>query len=341
MNMLLNNFKPIFQDRMLNLLWSQWTAFGVAGHGKEWKGTPIDPEALLLTTCTISRYDARLFDAMLEWMENNGKYINVQRLKKIITTENFHGEHIFRAVAATVKNSVSVNKWRQSTNIILETKDPIPLFYLKGGKPMPIVGGHDAIFAKYGLQRNQFEPRRIAKKFPPRSTANLILRLRSLFGINVRCEIMANLLLKGPGSPRLLARETYYFPATISKTLDEMRDSGFIISRKEGRRRYHKLTPEAWHKLFLGDTTPEWIVWPRIFSALENIWCFLIDETIYDKSALTQASALRRILLSSTIDNIDTCGLDFTFGDIAHYPGEQLIPLFIERTEALLNILSQ
>ena len=110
MKTLLAGFRTTFREQALDLLWRQWVAMGVAGHGAAWQGAPIDPEALLLCTCTVARYDARMFDAMLEWMAVNGRHINVQRLTRMLGNEAFGGERLFRAVAAVTRDSVSSAK---------------------------------------------------------------------------------------------------------------------------------------------------------------------------------------------------------------------------------------
>jgi hypothetical protein len=337
----LSGYRSKFRDRVLDLLWSQWTALGVSGRGPEWHGPPIDPEALLLASCTIARHDARLFDAMVEWIGLHGRYVNVQRLKRILTNEPFGGKRVFGAVAAMAKNSVSAAKWARSAAVGGNVGKPVPLFYLKDGRPMPTVAESDPVFAKHGLLRDLFTPRGVVESFRPELTANLILRLRALFGVNARCEIVTYLLLNSRGSPRSLARDTYYFPATISKALGEMRNSGFVVARTEGRRRDHRLTPQAWRELLLGDVSPAWIVWPRILCGLECIWKLLWDETLHAKSLLAQASTLRRVLLKSAVDRIDTSGLDFAFGNISNHPGEKLIPFFIGEMTALLDLLAR
>ena len=73
MKMLLTSFRREFHDRLLDLLWRQWTALGVTGQVSPCKRTVLDPEALLLISCTVGRHDARLFDAMLEWLQVNGR----------------------------------------------------------------------------------------------------------------------------------------------------------------------------------------------------------------------------------------------------------------------------
>jgi len=56
------------------------------------------------------------------------------------------------------------------------------------------------------------------------------------------------------------------------------------------------------------------------------------------KEPLAQASSLRRLLLDCVVDKTETCGLDFTFGDLSAHPGERAIPLTIERTTHLLDL---
>ena len=87
----LANFRHELLDRLLDIVWRQWTTAGVSGHGKSWTGSVIDPEALLLFSTTIGRYEARLFDAIQEWLRVNGQFINVQRLKRILKEEQFAG----------------------------------------------------------------------------------------------------------------------------------------------------------------------------------------------------------------------------------------------------------
>jgi hypothetical protein len=339
MKTLLTDFRSEFRDRALDLLWRQWTTFGISGHGAQWAGSPIDPEALLLLTCTIGRYDARLFDGMVEWMGLNGQLINVQRLKRIIATEQYVGGQVLRAVAATVSDSVSAAKWATTAMSKNDTCQPRPLFFLKDGTPMPIVRQLDPSFEEHGLQRDPYEARGVAQVFQPDLVSNLILRLRALFGVNARCEIIAHLLLNEQVSPSALARDAYYLPLTISKAMTEMRGSGFLVSRINGRRRDHRLVPGTWRVLLLGEERPNPIVWPRLFRAIEILWEFLGDSNLTDKEPLAQASALRRVLIKSVVDKAETSGLDFAFGDLAAHPGETLIPFAVERITTLLTMM--
>jgi hypothetical protein len=341
MQTLLADFRTEFLDRLLDVLWRQWTALGVSGRGQTWTGATIDPDALLLLSCTIARYDARLFDAVLEWLRINGRFISVQRIKRMLKDEIFTGEPVLRAVAAVTTTSENEAKWaRMTRDGTKKQRKKEALFFLKNGAPLPVVQKPEPIFAKYGFLRDRVEERGVAEPFRPEPLENLLLRLRALLGVNARCEIFQFLLLNDRGSPRAMAKDCYYYPATISKALAEMSQSGFVVSRTEGRHRYYKLLPETWRDLFLGNKAKtSWVVWARFFSALEQVWLFLDQRDLASQSALAQASSLRRILKRSVVSQLDRSGSVFMFGDDSTHSGEALIPFFVAQMRTILNSL--
>jgi hypothetical protein len=115
----LTGFRAQFRQRMLDLLWRQWTALGVSGQLSPWKATPLDPEALLLVTCTVARQDARLFDAVLDWLGVNGRYVNVGRLRRMLKDYPFAGAEVYSAVAEKTSTPQHAVKWARS---LLSTK---------------------------------------------------------------------------------------------------------------------------------------------------------------------------------------------------------------------------
>ena len=226
------------------------------------------PDALLLFSCTMARYDARLFDAILEWLQINGRFNSVPRIKRMLKEESFAGEPVLLAMASATSTSENEARWvRMKRAGPKARRRGAPLFFSKKGTPLPVVREPDPNFARYGFVRDRFKARDVAESFRPELPSNLLLRLRALLGVNARCEIFQFLLLNGHGSPRAMARDCYYYPATISKALAEMSQSGFVVSRTEGRHRFYSLVPQTWEDLLLGNGSDmEWIVWPRLFS---------------------------------------------------------------------------
>lgn len=342
MQTLLTAFRVEFQERMLGLLWRQWTALGVTGQGPlPWRRTPLDPEALLLLSCTLARHDARLFDAMLDWMGVNGRYLNAQRLRRMLAEGRFAGDDVLAAVVATAGVTGHSVKWtRSSRPAAMPPQPPNALFVLPDGAPLPVMRDPDPMFLAHGLLRDPYEPRGVAQTFRPDSTANLLLRLRAFLGVNARCEILAYLLLNGRGSPRAIARACCYYPATVSKALAEMADSGYVVSRVEGRHRHYALASDAWHALLCVDGNhPTWVTWASLFSALGQAWTFLHAAERDGQSPLAQASALRRLLEPAILDGFARSGLPIVFGDDRAYEGEALLPFFVDGMSRTLDVV--
>lgn len=336
----LSDYKSLVQDRLLNLLWRQWTALGVIGHAAPWQKTLIDPEALLLVSCTLARQDARLFDAILDWLSVNGRYLNVQRVRRLLSDLPFAGGTVFAAMAAKTSTSASAIKWARSAKPNKRAAREQSLFYLPSGQPLPVLHAPDSDFAAYGWAREAYEDRGSAQAFPTQSNATLILKLRALIGVSARCELLAYLLLNPYGSPRTMARACGYYSATVIKALAEMTDSGFLCSRTEGRQRHYSLANETWKTLLLGGTRPPWIAWPSLFSALEQLWLFLDAPERDRPSPLAQASALRRLLNASVNDNLARSGVSLPVFESDTHTGETLLPHFIDRLDKWLDAVN-
>ena len=94
-----NEFRDTVRDRLLGLLWRQWSAIGVAGYSEVPETRVVDPEPLLLLTLTVGRHDARLYDAVLEWLDLNADYLNVQRLQNLAPSFGPHAQAGLGAIA--------------------------------------------------------------------------------------------------------------------------------------------------------------------------------------------------------------------------------------------------
>jgi len=338
--MLLNAFNEDLHKRMLDLIWRQWTALGVHGYGASWEGSPVDPDSLLLFSCTAARQDARLFDAMIEWMEHNGRYVGVTRMRRMLGSGDFAGEQIFHAVVQTTADSESTPKWQRLASRFECDASEEPLFYLPGGKPLPVVGVPDSRFLKWGLVRDRYDSRGVAGKFDSRNPAAILLRLRALLGVNARCEILLYLMLNPSGTPRAMARACGYEPTTVVKAMREMADSGLLEVRKDGRHTVYRIESGDWCKLLIeknGSLT--WINWPQIFGALERIMTVLEHAVRTEESKLAQASILRRIFEGGCVGALEKAGLEWRFGDLRSLAGAALVPHTISKLDQLLQEL--
>ena len=159
MNQSLKTFKSEYQDLLLNFLWRQWSALGVAGHSRGEDHWVIDPEALLLVSCTLGRHDPRLFDEVLDWLQENGWLINILRLKRILRKEKFAGARVLAGVPGLMSKGTDVTKWKQLAKPVGPASPPEPFYFAEDGTPLLAIGEPDAHFAKYGFTRGPVRER--------------------------------------------------------------------------------------------------------------------------------------------------------------------------------------
>ena len=337
MNPSLKTFRGEYQTLLLDFLWRQWSALGVAGQTRGDDDRIIDAEALLLFTCTVGRHDARLFDEMLDWLHTNGWLINVMRLKRILRTETFAGERILAAIAGLLAKGADAPKWKQLGASVGSPSAAEGLFFAEDGQPLPVLGEPESLFARYGWQRGPLRLRGYSQEFRPTEASNLALQLRALFGINVRCEIALYLLTHDAAHPSQIARDAYYFERAVQGTLVDMSRSGVIQVRASNREKRYWLKQDHWMQLLnrSEQSVPKWVTWPPLFSALERIWLRLIDPQLHHLDSLLQASEVRQ-LMADVRPSLGRAGFDRALSDDRQYLGESYLPVFIADVKKLL-----
>ena len=151
------------------------------------------------------------------------------------------------------------------------------LFFLHNGRPMPPSKKQDPLFLQHGFQRNPLMPRGYSMPFPADAPAARLLKLRALFGVNARCEILDYLARNGTGHPREIARELYYSQKSVHDTMADLACSGVITCSKGARERIYRLSPGTLPFLDRYASAPDWINWPMLLSAAERVW-HLVEE---------------------------------------------------------------
>ncbi len=288
----LKRFRDDYLEMLLRFLWREWTALGVSGQEAAALHHVVDPEALLLFTCSLGRYDPRLFDEVLDWLTKNGRFLNVQRMRNIQRPEAFRGGDVLGAVADWLSQRENPMKWRLLAKTAGSEGEHQSLFYFPDGRPLPKPADTDAAFLKHGFTRNPILLRGYAQPFSPDTIPCLLLKMRALFGVNARCDVLTYLALNGTGHPREVARELYYSQKAIHDVMTNMACSGIIHSSRGARERTFRLSAEAPPFLAGGETTPGWVNWPVLLSTAETIW---------HKTEELHAAALDPLVASSEI----------------------------------------
>lgn len=335
----LKEFKISFRELLLKFLWRQWSSLGVAGYGSGDDRWAVDPEALLLFSCSIARYDARLFDEMLDWLDVNGELMNIQRIKTIIKEEDFSGINVFSAIASLMASRkkfskwCTAEKWSRNDNSVRES-----LFFQGDGQPLVMFGDPEEHFIRYGFERGKISFREHSRPVRMNQLCAILFKLRSLFGVTARNEVILYLLTHDSAHPREIAREAYYSQKTVQDTLVEILKSGMIFVRPVGNEKHYWLKTEEWMG-FLGyhaEERPLWINWPKIFSALDAISMKLNQNSFDELEPVMQASELRE-LMRQVKPRIGSAGFATAISDDRLYLGEDYKDVFLSDTGRLLG----
>lgn len=185
------------REHVLDALWSQWHELGVASTvARRHSDDVIDPEALVAFTATHGDLDPRLRDESIDWVLRYGTYVSKARLKNVLAEWDLSDDRQFRDYAATV-NAHSQLAWPAGS-----------------AKALPFRSRSRALLDD--LSRD----------------ALLALRIRAVFGVGARAELLRAFLCR----PNLamtaadLSLETTYTKRNVLNELEPLRFAGLIKS---------------------------------------------------------------------------------------------------------------
>lgn len=196
---------------LARMAWGFWTTLGVAGVEESNLHALIPLEELILLTAAIADYDPRLRDESLDWCSRYHHFVSVSRLRALVQEL---GEQIYEpfSIFAATLNAISSAKW--------------PLFAQV--TPLPITCSGKS-------QRPNCQKPEL-----------LGLRLRSLFGVGARADLIAFLLTQ-PAHPFTAAdaMRIGYNKRTLADVLDHFVQAGLLTSSMvRNQRRYTLLREE-------------------------------------------------------------------------------------------------
>jgi len=324
------------RSELLEFTWSQWAQMGLSGATTRRDRWAADPEALLLFTLHVARHDPRLFDEVLDWLRENGKLISVQRLRNL-TKDDVAGRRLTNAALAwAARNNPELRGW-SSSEIAMEG-DMEPLF-VAGGDGL-FVGREDDTFSIHGFSRPLVEPSHKSEPPDPGLPINLVFRLRLLFGLGSRSEVVRYLLTtRYPEAPaQVIAEATAFSKRNVNETLVALSDAGVVDARWRGNERVYQMDPGRWTSL-LGTSRrdlPASMAWIPAFRALREIQAWLDEDAQFDRSPYLRASAARELL---TRFGSDLRAANVEMPDERGARGEEYWEVFVRAVDAALRVL--
>ena len=300
--MSVNKFKQELLDSILELLWRQWTQLGVAGAVNSKDDWVLDPEALLIFSAHFARYDQRLYDLVIDWLQCNGESINLPRLKALLKRFDHADRKSLGFIAASVKSK----KWQPLAKSLLPKDSGVEtMFFGNEFVPKP-----DETALRYGLKRNQYVQSNKVMPFASTGNASLLLRLRGAFGMSARAEAILTMLNKEFCRIQDVADAGGFSWKAASDVLDELCTSGVAVTldkSKRGRTYFLKDTI-AMHTLF-GVSTVRFPDWLTIFDMLSVVWHCISNPRLAEVSERTAVGELQREFVEKVNDRLQNCGI--------------------------------
>ena len=237
-------FNSQIEEYLLDLLWSLWAELGISGWTQNHKDWWIDPEALLLLTAPYADLDPRLRDEAIEWSIHNARFLSAGRFKNLLRKMPSFEEALQGPSAQRFLGEIKLN-----------TQLNFPS----------------------NLKKAKIQLRRSSSTIDLERPGNLSLRLRSLFGVGTRAEILRVFLLgssEGYSASHLLERGVGYSKRGVQTALEELSMGSFLSQEKIGNSLAFRLKKDVLPKLFLDQRPsirPNWYPLIEILSLIPKI----------------------------------------------------------------------
>ena len=241
----LKNYKKKLLDLYLKMHWRQWSAMGIQSNIPE-SDFPVDIEALLISTFRIARYDKRLFYAMLEWLDLNRNLVSVSRAKNILKTLESDSDN---------KNDV------RNTDLLINI--------LKQGSVKSYIQVN--IDNQYHEILREYSKRGVVQKITLNNNQSLQLKLRSIFGVNARADIILYLLAERKQNANKIAKEIFYDQKIVHRVLKNWEMSDFVRREESGNEILYSLNEKSIFKDLNRTNNREFINQPLVFFTLGRI----------------------------------------------------------------------
>jgi len=274
-----------FADQSLALAWGAWTEFGVSGWTSTHTDWAVDPEPLILFTAWLGDADPRLRDEATDWCVQNWRHISKARLKNLLREQPDDVAAAFGEFAATVGAHAEIS-WPGATH---------PRRYAVTGR----------------------------STLPHLDRPSLVwLRLRALFGVSARAEILRCFLAQGGGaiSVAALAVGTGYTKRNVAEECDTLQRAGVLSVRARGNRFYYSLARRTELKAFVGEMPAVLPDWTAILNVARELVAL---ERRSEGKELTTLPVHARKALRLISDDLDDLHID---APAEHLQGADLWP---------------
>ena len=295
MEMSLKDFHENLRDSVLTVMRRQWSALGVYMSVRPCEVSVVDPEALVVATMYFGRFDQRLFDEALDWLSMNSDLINIARLNRITKEYAIDTQRAMMATASYLlsRKDQGKRKYDRFNKIIrpsIRCEEKQVFWWHKrgyhaGGEPEPS-------FNDWGFIRHEPELRGMSRRPDTMNRANTVIKLRMLFGISARADVVTYMLWGKPGNSTQIAKTVRFAQRGVYSILNELAESGFAVKAKSGQQDMYQIDQDRWCSFLGMRLMPRlrYVVWADVFRACQEViedWRG--DPGVYDNEYLASS----------------------------------------------------
>jgi hypothetical protein len=306
-----NEIKTQLHASITDFIWDQWISLGMAGNASG-RVVPfvIDPEALLLGTLSFAMGESRLRDEVLDWLKRNGDLLSVQRVKNLNMNMPVAKPEDVRGIAVFM-GSQGYGSWKSIAPD--DTTDKA------------------TDFTRYTLRGMSQAPD------PVRAEA-FILRMRQLFGVNARVEVLTWLLTHPEGHPAYIARDVAWFPKSVQAILNDLERAALVHSHIDGKRKTYTLSHRAgiWHSEF--GKGLHWLNQGAFYQGIDRVIQTLESVSDPKLSISSRAIVIRKNMIGTAFR---MANLDLLFSGAHNERGEALVDAFYSGCTDLIHLLEK
>ena len=333
--MSISDLRERVRAELLEFAWSQWAQLGLSSHETRLDRWAIDPEALILFTVEVARRDPRLFDELLDWMSLNARLLSLQRLRNL-SARFLPDPGLLDAVVAWMFESTPSIRWHVAKPQARRRGDSVPVF---SKEVASFVGKADPVFESFGYLRPIAV--RSGKSSEPdvRVPVSLAFRLRHLFGLGTRSEVMRILITfsDGPLDAARIADETRFAKRNINDALTGLVTSGVVKARWSKNKRVFSVFRDKWSNILeiapKASRLPTFVSWTHLLPALLKLLIELEQIQEQDSEYMVSSRALK--LVERIEKDLEVLDLTQTVG--RRKPGGFPLRDFEELSDTLLR----
>jgi hypothetical protein len=319
--------------RLTTFAWDQWAQLGVFAPTNRRDQWAADPEALLLFTFEVGRGDPRLFDETLDWFLTNERLVSVQRLRNLCRDDD--DRDLVEGALLWVARQQPRSRPRPTARE-QRASEPRPLFYDVARQ----VREPDEAFLAAGLLKPATEPSGKSRAPDSDTPITFAFRMRHLFGIGTRAEVI-RYLVTAPvtdASALAIADAAAFAKRNVNETLTSLVASQIVTAYEHGNERRYYVDRAMWGQFlrFQQESWPTYRDWPRLLGAVRQVSRWLQDGTL-DQLTPYMLASHSRTLMEQLEPELAVAGVPRS--EVQEQEGEHYWQTFVETIERLLVTL--